>query len=73
MYDVVDIVPQTVVSPVVVHSPASRWRLASRVAFRFCATYFTLSIVSTQMLGSLFSPPALSRRPPLNTDYSFNR
>lgn len=67
MYDVVDTIPQTVVSPVVVDPPAPRWRLASRVAFRFCATYFTLYIVSTQMLGSLFSLPALSRLPPLNT------
>jgi uncharacterized membrane protein YphA (DoxX/SURF4 family) len=30
-----------------------RWSLTTRIAFRFCFAYFTLYVVSTQMLGGL--------------------
>jgi hypothetical protein len=33
--------------------PQPRWNLATRMAFRFCFLYFTLYVVSTQMLGGL--------------------
>jgi hypothetical protein len=33
--------------------PQPRWSLATRIAFRFCFLYFSLYVVSTQMLGGL--------------------
>jgi len=47
-----------------------RWRLATRVAFRFCFAYFLLYIVSTQMLPGLIPLPfmrTLGFLPPLRT------
>jgi hypothetical protein len=38
-------------------SPAVRWRLATRVAFRFCFLYFGLYVLTTQMLGGLWLLP----------------
>src|SRR5258706_6238304 len=34
-----------------------RWSLATRIAFRLCFIYFTLYVVSTQMLGGLIALP----------------
>jgi hypothetical protein len=42
-----------------VHAPV-RWRLGTRVAFRFAVVYFTLYVVCTQMLGSLFVGPLVN-------------
>ena len=38
------------------HEPL-RWKLATRVAFRFCFTYFTLYSLSNQIFGGLFLIP----------------
>jgi hypothetical protein len=43
-----------------------RWRLGTRVAFRFCVVYFTLYVLSTQMLGGLMALP-LVNIPPLES------
>ena len=66
MYDVIERVPE-ILPPATVLLPAVRWRLGSRIAFRFCAVYFTLYVLATQMIGSLLSLPALSSFPPLRT------
>jgi hypothetical protein len=52
MLETVDVAP----------APAVRWSLSTRVAFRFCFLYFTLYVLTTQMLGGLwivekFTPP----------------
>ena len=36
-----------------VAAPPPTWKLATRIAFRFCVVYFGLYIVLTQMLTSL--------------------
>jgi hypothetical protein len=36
-----------------------RWRLATRIAFRFCFVYFSLYCLTTQILGSLFANPEI--------------
>jgi len=38
-------------------APPARWRLTTRIAFRFCLLYFVLYVVCTQMLRGLLSPP----------------
>jgi hypothetical protein len=53
-----DTLPQTA-APV-------RWRLGTRVAFRFCVVYFTLYVLCTQMLGGLMALP-LVNIPPLES------
>ena len=45
----IEIEPQVEIQP--------RWSLATRTAFRFCFTYFTLYVVCTQMLGGLIVVP----------------
>ncbi len=47
---VVDTLPQT--------EATVRWRLATRIAFRWCVAYFTLYVWFSQMLSSLFVLPA---------------
>ena len=67
MHDVLEQAPGTATMTRSVAPPA-RWRLATRVGFRFCATYFTLYVLSTQMIGSLLFPgPNLSNVPPVST------
>ena len=66
MYDLIEQVPDIVI-PATALLPAVRWRLGTRIAFRFCAAYFTLYVLATQMIGSLLSLPALSSFPPLRT------
>jgi hypothetical protein len=70
MYNVLEKVPDTVLPAPATETrspPAVRWRLGTRIAFRFCAAYFTLYILATQMIGSLLSLPPLSAFPPLRT------
>lgn len=61
--DVDGVVPEPIgaVVPVehatVVTQPARRWSLPTRIAFRFCALYFTLYILTTQMFFGLFQLP----------------
>ena len=64
MYDLVVSMPDAILPETRV-LPAVRWRLGTRIAFRFCAAYFTLYILSTQMIGSLLSLPALSTFTPV--------
>ena len=66
MYDVVETLPDTHLS-VTRDVSLVRWRLGTRIAFRFCAVYFTLYILATQMISSLASLPQLSGYPPLST------
>jgi hypothetical protein len=65
MYDVIERPSEAAatVAPVVA-SPV--WRLLTRVAFRFCATYFIFYIVSTQMIGSLMRLPSIAILPALH-------
>src|SRR5438105_3680106 len=53
----IDTLPETAAPPISLpHAqvePQPRWQLATRIAFRFCFLYFTLYVVSTQMLGGL--------------------
>jgi hypothetical protein len=64
MHDALDHAPEAAISPTPVATPPPvHWRLATRIAFRFFATYFTLYIVSTQMIGSMFGLPPLVRVP----------
>lgn len=58
MHLTTDTLPQTA-APV-------RWRLGTRVAFRFCVVYFTLYVLCTQMLGGLMALP-LVNIPPLES------
>lgn len=44
---------QPAVGPDRAAAPTPRWKLATRIAFRFCVVYFGLYIVLTQMLTSL--------------------
>ena len=57
----VDFDPQGAVAtlPPPAPAPVARWSLATRIAFRFTCLYFTLYVVSTQMLGSLIVIPNL--------------
>jgi len=60
-----DTVPLEIDTPVVAEAPALaaaleprvRWNLLTRVAFRFCAIYFTLYVLFTQMISSLLPVP----------------
>ena len=63
------------VSPVPVEPPV-RWRLATRIAFRFCVVYFGLYILATQMFFSMFPwpwgrVPSLGQLPTLRTATSW--
>jgi hypothetical protein len=72
MYDALDHAPEAAISPApVVAPPPVHWRFATRIAFRFFATYFTLYIVSTQMIGSLFGLPPLARVPAIEAMVSW--
>jgi hypothetical protein len=53
----VDITPYASTAPPQVEAPA-RWGLPTRITFRFCFVYFSLYVVSTQMLGGLLVLPA---------------
>src|SRR4051812_28002453 len=39
--------------------PAPRWNTATRIVFRLCFLYFSLYVVTTQMLGGLWIVPKL--------------
>jgi hypothetical protein len=59
---IVDTLPATAVT--------ARWRLVTRIAFRFAVAYFTLYIISTQMISGLLvipgvGVPPLASVPPL--------
>jgi hypothetical protein len=53
--------------PAVALEPPVRWRLATRVAFRFCGLYFTLYVISTQMVSALLPLPVGNGVPPLES------
>ena len=53
---VVDVLPIPLAPPAPAAAPA-RWRLATRIAFRFCFLYFGLYVVTTQMLQGLLNLP----------------
>jgi hypothetical protein len=53
---VLDAVPSPLVAAATLVRPA-RWRLATRIAFRLCFVYFTLYVLTTQMLNGLFNLP----------------
>jgi hypothetical protein len=40
--------------------PAERWHAATRAAFRFCFVYFTLYVLTTQMIGGLWVIPKVN-------------
>jgi hypothetical protein len=44
-------------APVVETPPVIRWNAATRIAFRFCFLYFTLYVLTTQMIGGLWIIP----------------
>jgi hypothetical protein len=68
MYDVLEKAPDSVLpAPATRVLPAIRWRLGTRIAFRFSAAYFTLYVFATQMIGSLLGLPPLSSVSPLRT------
>jgi hypothetical protein len=52
-----DVAPLPAAPPQPTERPV-RWRLRTRVAFRLCFLYFSLYVVTTQMLGSLLILPA---------------
>jgi hypothetical protein len=63
-------------TPPVVPIAVSRWRLATRVAFRFCVLYFGLYVATTQMLSGLIvlpvgDVPDLGELPPVRTIVSW--
>jgi hypothetical protein len=49
----VTIEPVAIVPP----EPRVRWHLATRIGFRFCCLYFSLYVISTQMLSGLLPLP----------------
>jgi hypothetical protein len=48
-----DVAPLPAAAPQPVERPV-RWRLRTRIAFRLCFLYFTLYVVTTQMIAGLF-------------------
>src|SRR5580693_6185456 len=48
---------QPQLEPIPFDTKIPHWSVASRVAFRFCFTYFSLFSLSTQILGGLFPIP----------------
>ena len=65
-----------VVDPVSVLTAATAWRPATRVAFRFFATYFVLYVLTTQMLTGMVvflgnQLPNLGELPPVRTVVSW--
>src|SRR4051812_48840563 len=48
-------------------APRVRWTLATRIAFRWCCLYFTLYVISTQMVSSLMPLPNTGVPPLENT------
>ena len=68
--------PMLVLDPASVLRVATAWHPATRVAFRFFATYFVLYVVTTQMLpGMVVFPvgdvPNLGELPPVRTIVSW--
>jgi hypothetical protein len=57
MPDLLETAPEPVSTPAPVESPV-RWRLATRIAFRFWATFFAFFVLSTQM--NVVPGPSLS-------------
>src|SRR5688572_12313866 len=51
-----DVAPAPAAPPEPVERPV-RWRLRTRIAFRLCFLYFSLYVITTQMLGSLLILP----------------
>jgi hypothetical protein len=49
--------PVAVAEPDPVAPATIRWNLATRIAFRFCALYFTMYVLFTQMISSLLPLP----------------
>lgn len=49
--------PPDATAAVVETPPVARWNAASRVAFRFAFVYFTLYVLTTQMIGGLWIIP----------------
>jgi hypothetical protein len=54
-YEVLEKAPDAVL-PATRVLPTVRWRLGTCIAFRFCAAYFTLYILATQMIGKPAEP-----------------
>ena len=54
---VLDVLPATVPPPAPVAEKRIRWRLRTRIAFRLCFLYFSLYVLTTQMLTGLFNLP----------------
>ena len=52
-----DAAPESLAPPA---PPPVRWSSPTRVAFRFCFLYFTLYVLTTQMLGGLWIVPKIS-------------
>jgi hypothetical protein len=60
------IIEAPVVGPVTANLAPVTWHLITRIAFRFAAGYFTLYIVSTQMISGLLVVPGVDI-PPLSS------
>ena len=60
------IIEAPVVGPVSANFSPVTWHLITRIAFRFAAVYFTLYIVSTQMISGLLVVPGVDI-PPLSS------
>jgi hypothetical protein len=54
-----DVAPLPAAPPQPIERPV-RWRLRTRLAFRLCFLYFSLYVVTTQMLGGLLVLPGVS-------------
>ena len=60
------IIEAPVVGPATANLTPVKWHLITRIAFRFAAVYFTLYIVSTQMISGLLVVPGVGI-PPLSS------
>lgn len=49
--------------------PLVRWHPLTRIAFRLCALYFTLYVITTQMFSSLFVLPWVDIPPPGRSEW----
>jgi hypothetical protein len=54
---VLDVIPETAAPPAPGSDEQVRWRLRTRIAFRLCFLYFSLYVLTTQMLNGLFNLP----------------
>jgi hypothetical protein len=52
--ELLDVIALPVTPPATSPQPL-RWRLATRIAFRLCFLYFSLYVLTTQMLNALFN------------------